>query len=285
VFSNRYTVFFVVTLCLSCALILSVMATSIRTRQEAARQLDIAKQMLQAAQIYNYQGHFQIEEDGKAFPARWEQGKMVRTDGLVKATSEQINQVFEKRLRPVLVDSKGEVKSFKDAGIDEQAYINDNRVSGYYKLPEKLVYEILDDKGEPTGYIVPVAGFGLWGPIYGYLALGPDADTVIGNTWEAPAETPGLGAIVTSPKWQAQFEGKKIFLSPASGEPDYKTASLGITVVKGKVRDVYGDTPRAQSAVDGISGATLTGDGVTAAFKDSLAPYRPFLAKAGEKKK
>ena len=54
---------------------------------------------------------------------------------------------------------------------------------------------------------------------------------------------------------------------------------MGIIVVKGKVVDVYRNTPKAKSAVDGISGATLTSDGVTAAYKDSLTPYREFLIK------
>ena len=63
---------------------------------------------------------------------------------------------------------------------------------------------------------------------------------------------------------------------------------MGIIVVKGKVSDVYGTTPKARSAVDGISGATLTGNGVTAAYHNSLTPYRAFLTKineqSGEKK-
>ena len=90
-------------------------------------------------------------------------------------------------------------------------------------------------------------------------------------------ETPGLGANIQDASWQAQFVGKKIFLPAADGETDFAKAPLGIVVVKGKVSDVYGDTARAETAVDGLSGATLTGNGVTNAFIDSLGPYRALL--------
>ena len=61
-----------------------------------------------------------------------------------------------------------------------------------------------------------------------------------------------------------------------------KTAPVGITVVRGKVVEVVGDNPKAFSAVDGMPGATLTGNGVTKAYKDTLAPYRPFFIKLSE---
>jgi len=289
-FSNFYTVFFIVILCSASALILSVMATSIRARQEKAKQLDLAKEQLEAARIYSYKGHFLVEKDGEYIPAVYDAAKGILVPGEGKATPDQIYAVASKRLIPRLTDAKGQVQTFKEAGIDQEEYIQDNLVKGYARLKEKLVYLIMpnkegEDKEKPVGYVLPVAGFGLWGPIYGYIALEENADTVVGVTWRAPSETPGVGAIIEAPYWQAQFHGKKIFLPGPGGKTNFETAPLGITVVKGKVKDVYGDSPRAQTAVDGISGATLTGDGVTAAYKDSLGPYRPFLVKRADGKK
>ncbi len=54
------------------------------------------------------------------------------------------------------------------------------------------------------------------------------------------------------------------------GKTDYKAAPIGIIVVKGKVSEVLGDTPKSKSAVDGMAGATLTGNGVTDAYRDVL---------------
>jgi len=107
---------------------------------------------------------------------------------------------------------------------------------------------------------------------------------VIGTTWYQMAETPGLGANIIEPRWQKQFFGKLVFHESPSGTTNFKTAPMGILVVKGKVQDVLGSSPKSKSAVDGISGATLTGDGVTAAYKDSMAPYRGLLMKLHEEK-
>jgi Na+-transporting NADH:ubiquinone oxidoreductase subunit C len=110
--------------------------------------------------------------------------------------------------------------------------------------------------------VIPVNGFGLWDAIYGYLALDPNGDTVIGITWYDQKETPGLGANISETSWQSLFPGKVIFQESPDGSTDFKTAQLGITVVRGKVSEVYGDSPKAKSAVDGMAGATLTGNGV-----------------------
>lgn len=199
----------------------------------------------------------------------------------MKATADAIYAVSQERLLPRLTNEAGEVTTFDEAGIDINDYLSDNAKTGFADLPEKLFYIVLPNgatvDATPEAYIFPLAGFGLWGPIYGYVALEPNADTIIGNTWQAPLETPGLGANIQYPAWLVQFEGKKIFLPSASGETNFERAPLGITVVKGKVSDKYGDSTRAETAVDGVTGATLTGDGVTAAYSASLAPYRNLL--------
>ena len=105
---------------------------------------------------------------------------------------------------------------------------------------------------------------------------------MIGISWYDQKETPGLGANIAEAYWQNQFSGKKLFQESPDGKTDFNRAPLGITVVKGKVAEVYGDSPKAKSAVDGMTGATLTGNGVTDTYKEVLSAYRPFLLKLQE---
>lgn len=275
-----------VVLSLICALILSLLASALAKPKEVAKELDRSKQMMIAAKILNPDGYFMVEDkDGKYVPARLESdGKLVASQTKSIADQTQLIQVYNQRLVPYLTNSEGEIKSFKDLGMNASEYESGYRKSGYYKQPWKLFYEIMPngasgDKIKPEGYVIPVNGYGLWDAIYGYLAIKPDGDTVIGISWYDQKETPGLGANITEAPWQNLFVGKKIFQESADGTTDFKTAPLGITVVKGKVSDVLGDSPKSKSAVDGMTGATLTGNGVTDAYRKVLAAYKPFLLK------
>ena len=113
-----------------------------------------------------------------------------------------------------------------------------------------------------TKYIVPVYGAGLWGPVWGYVALNDDKDTVFGVYFNHAGETPGLGAEITTPKFQAPFVGKKVL----------ENGEVGLSVVKN------GKVAKADYEVDGISGGTITSQGVDAMLKDCLKLYKPFLS-------
>ena len=113
-----------------------------------------------------------------------------------------------------------------------------------------------------TKYIVPVYGAGLWGPIWGYVALNDDKDTVFGVYFNHAGETPGLGAEITTPKFQAPFVGKKVL----------ENGEVGLSVVKA------GKVAKPDYEVDGISGGTITSQGVDAMLKDCLKLYKPFLS-------
>lgn len=279
-----------VALSLACALILSILASALAEPKAIARDLDRSRQMMIAARILSHEGYFLLKDsDGKYIPARFSEGGIL-VPGTARdiATTEQLIQVYRHRLIPLLVNKKGQLISFKEAGLNEEKYLNDYRKTGYYRQPLKLVYEILPNDQNPSdlkpeGYVIPVNGFGLWDAIYGYIALKPDGNTVIGISWYDQKETPGLGANISEAYWQNLFPGKKVFLESPDGKTDVKTAPLGITVVKGKVTEVLGNSPKAQSAVDGMTGATLTGNGVTDAYRDVLGAYRPFLIKLNEK--
>lgn len=282
--SNRYVIIFITVLSLICAVILSILASALAPAQDRARELDRSEQMMIAAKLLSIKGYFLLEnEEGSYVPAKYtDEGLLVPGTAEDIATSTQILALFNKRIKPMLVTKEGELTTFEKEGLNVQSYVTDFQKAGYYKQPLMLIYVVEPNQtepGKPIAYVIPVNGFGLWDAIYGYLAIKPDGDTVIGTTWYDQKETPGLGANISEWDWQEQFLGKLIFQQSPNGTTDLKSAPLGITVVKGKVSEVYADTPKAKSAVDGMPGATLTGTGVTLAYKDVLAPYRPFLIK------
>lgn len=112
-------------------------------------------------------------------------------------------------------------------------------------------------------YVIPVRGKGLWGPIWGYVALEEDMNTVYGVSFDHKGETPGLGAEINTPEFQNQFVGKKIF--DESGE------FASVKVLKG------GAAPSDQHGVDAISGGTITSNGVTEMLARTLRSYIPYF--------
>lgn len=124
------------------------------------------------------------------------------------------------------------------------------------------VYEACVADGSKK-YIIPIYGAGLWGPIWGYVALDDDASTIYGAFFNHEGETPGLGAEITKEAFSSQFQGKEMF---KNGE------LLPVAVVKA------GQTPsNGADYVDGISGGTITSKGVSAMLEDCFAPYNAFL--------
>ena len=118
-------------------------------------------------------------------------------------------------------------------------------------------------------YIIPLAGMGLWGPIWGYVSLDDDCTTVYGAFFDHQGETPGLGAEITKSAFTDQFRGKQMFKDDQF---------VPVTVVK------KGQVPQGnQDYVDGISGGTITSKGVAAMLDDCLSPYIAFLESKSKK--
>ncbi len=176
------------------------------------------------------------------------------------------NDLNEKK-RNILSSLSAEGESY-DQFID--AYVVDkegNRIDGNVfallnDLPTAFAegkYPIFEAKDGRV--VIPVTGMGLWGPVWGYVALEKDMNTVSGIIMAHKGETPGLGAEIATAKYQSKFVGKTIF------EGDQ---FVSVTLRKGGAKDPAHE-------VDAITGGTKTSDGVTAMLYNSLSNYLPLL--------
>lgn len=111
-------------------------------------------------------------------------------------------------------------------------------------------------------FILPMNGAGLWGPIWGYLAVDSNGSTVYGSEFGHASETPGLGAEIVTPAFRNQFSGKELIK-----DNTFKS----IAVVK------PGNSVADRDYVDGISGGTITSKGVDAMLYESIGAYQNFL--------
>lgn len=172
-----------------------------------------------------------------------------------EATRDKIAALFEQHIDERVIDTaSGEVLE----GVKPWDLSTEER-EGKSKLP---LYTWRED-GKITQYAFPISGKGLWSMLHGYLALKGDLETIAGITFYKHGETPGLGAEIEKDWFQRQFVGKKLY---ADGEPvDFTVAKPG---------NAQGD-----SAVDGISGATLTGKGVQALLRKDAALYANYFSK------
>lgn len=171
-------------------------------------------------------------------------------------------------VKELLVNEQGEiVKTFEGDQIAQNEAFGLNTANAFFNLKEKKkgelpVYIAVVD--QQTKYVFPLNGAGLWGPIWGYVALNSDLSTVYGADFSHAGETPGLGAEIETAKFSSQFQDKHFFRDGSF---------TSIAVVK------PGRTLSDQDYVDGISGGTLTSNGVNDMLMNCIEVYRPFIDK------
>ena len=176
---------------------------------------------------------------------------------------DEIDAMYQQSVQSFAVDPDGMVvDGVSGESLDLEAVLQ-NPDASQHRYP---VFMAADADGE-TVYAIPVFGKGLWSTLYGYLALEADLETVRGMTFYAHGETPGLGAEIEQAWFQDNFVGKKIY---DAGE--LRT----IRVVKGTVENRIPAEDR-DYYVDGISGATITGRGVSNLLETKVALYEPFF--------
>ncbi len=181
----------------------------------------------------------------------------------IAATNDNVEQLFNKHVTgQYLMDLQGNVvDSTQDAAFKIEMKKNVKLADSERKLP---VYICTLENGE-TKYVIPVYGAGLWGPVWGYVAVDADGSTIYGANFSHEGETPGLGArIADDSTFHQSFRGKQLIKEGA-----YK----GIEVVKkGLQTSVEG-----ADYVDALSGATITSRGVSDMLSTCLKYYEPFL--------
>ncbi|RMG82287.1 MAG: NADH:ubiquinone reductase (Na(+)-transporting) subunit C [Bacteroidetes bacterium] len=181
---------------------------------------------------------------------------MSKSDDMDKAP-----ELFQKYIvDQIVLDYNGNVKKGVEA-------FNVDVKKEYKSLPpEKRNYPLfIAEKDGKKYYIIPMVGTGLWGPIWGYLALEEDMTTVYGASFDHKTETPGLGAEIAQKPFQEQFKGKKIFDENGNFKP--------IKVIKG------GAEPGDLHGVDAITGGTITSTGVSEMIERTLKTYVPYFKK------
>ena len=179
-------------------------------------------------------------------------------------SKQDLAKVYENRIKSLAVNYDGEVQEGvvpEDIKVDKE----------YKKKPEDRVYPVYmyTNEGNPEKYdaiIVPVYGFGLWDYIWGYVALEDDFNTLKGVSFDHKGETPGLGARITDLPVQQRYKGKKIYND--SGE------LVSVDMVKGENHSNLGE-----HEVDGLSGATMTANGVNEMLTKYLTAYQSYLKK------
>ncbi len=181
-------------------------------------------------------------------------------------TNEQVEEIFATSIEQIVINQDGKIFSQEDVesmgykgGMAADIDMAKEHKKGDDKLLPLFIYTKDDGK---KYYILYARGKGLWDEIWGCVALQDDFNTIAGVSFDHKAETPGLGAEIKDNKaWVKQFIGKKIY-----DDADFKS----VYVRKGGAKDdVY--------EVDGISGATITGDGVTDMLTDYLIDYETYL--------
>lgn len=239
--SNAYIITFSVILTVVLGLLLSGTSQVLGPMQREAIALDKKKQIL---------------------------GAVISSDEIDAMKPEQVNEYYAKKITSIVVDINGKEVT-EDAGAPVTAETVD--IAKNYKKPadQRLfpVFMFLGEGGteDVESYIFPLYGAGLWDAIWGFVALDTDMNTVKGITLAHAGETPGLGARITEGGVQERYVDKKVF--------DETGELVAVQMMKGEGKDYSGDAHK----VDGMSGATITANGVNNMLKAYLSHYEAFI--------
>lgn len=247
-YSNGYIFRFAIIMVVIVAAILSGAAMVLKPFQERNVTNEKMKTILAAAEI-----DADAQNAENLYNQYIKKEIVVNMEGVVIGLYEN-GQLVSGDVRAFDVELKEQIKNLQD-------YHNGN------KDVEVLLPMYLFDDGKQKLTLIPMQGKGLWGPIYGTIALKDDLNTVFGAVFSHKGETPGLGAEIANRDFQSQFKGKKIFESD-----DF----VSIKVVKGGVAN---SNINPVHGVDAISGGTITSDGVTAMLENSFELYVPYFEK------
>ena len=230
---NSYTIIYASVVVIVVAFLLAFVSKVLEPQSQANERIDKKKQILAALNVRNL-------------------------------SNDQVEQKYKEIiLQDEIVDAKGHI--VKDGRKQDQ----DGFLLSFKEIThDRLPIYICKVDGQ-TKYIFPLIGKGLWGSIWGYIALNDDLRTVYGTYFSHERETAGLGARINEVSFQQEFVGKHVMKKGSN--------KIDLSVVKsGKVQD-----PEVEC--DGITGATLTSNGVNDMLKQCLGNYMSFLQTANQK--
>jgi len=250
------TVTVVVLLSLVCSIVVSGAAVALKSKQDEQKALDVQRNILTVAGLMKEDNASVIKDTYSKFI----EPRLVdlQSGDYVQASAEEINK-FEPK------------DAVKDPAKSQAIPTEADKAGIKIRANQARVYLVKDEQGQVNQVILPMYGRGLWSTMYGFVAVAPDANTIKGITYYDQGETAGLGGEIANPRWQAQFVDKKLF--DEQGNQKFK-------IYKGS------SAADKEHGVDGLSGATLTSNGVQGSFDYwfSQNGFGPFLAKfkAGE---
>lgn len=246
-FSNGYIFRYASIMVILVAAMLSAAAILLKPAQDRNVRIEKMQDMLRSANI-------------ESTPANADQlyDKHIVKEILINEAGEEVSVYaggkFEKGdRRPFDVDVKSQLRAKQDIALGKQA-------------PEPVFPLFICQKDNEQVYIIPLSGVGLWGPVWGNIALKSDLNTVEGVTFGHKGETPGLGAEIATDLFTHQFPGKTIF--------DESGNFVSIQVIKGGVKN---SSINPVHGVDAISGGTITSNGVSAMLHDCLSNYITYI--------
>ena len=228
--SNSYIIAYSCVMVVVEAFLLAFVSSALKPTQDVNVALDKKKQILAALNIRNLSDEQSSEEYAKVINA------------------------------DAVIDEQGNVTNPGTKGGEKAGFLLN---SADYKAGRLAIYDCTVEGKRK--FVVPVYGMGLWGPIWGYIAVNEDGNTVYGAYFNHEGETAGLGSEIKDSKaWQDLFKGKTIY--GADGKP--------VLCVKktSEIKD-------RSCEVDGVTGATLTSVGVSNMLQEGFAKYRNYLKK------
>lgn len=250
--SNGKTLLVVLIICLVCSIVVASAAVGLKSRQQEQRALDRQRNILAVAGLMHH--------------------------GM---SSEEVSNIFAERISARLVDlNTGEFLDKEPAKFDHAQAVKDPLMSLKLEVSQDPagikrrshiaeVYLVRDAQNRIQELVLPVYGNGLWSVMHSLVSIETDGKTIKGIIFYDHGETPGLGGEIENPNWRAQFVGKKALNE--DGQP-------ALRIVKGSARQ------DDHHAVDGLSGATLTANGVQNSFDFWMGElgFGPFLKNVRE---
>lgn len=225
-----------ISLCLVCSIIVSTAAVLLKPQQKLNQELDQKQNILRAAGMLPEGSN--VDPQGRSIDELFSQFSVRAVDLRTGRFTEEVD--------PASYDP---IKAAKDPALSVELSDTEDIATIGRRENVSLVY-LRESEGGVDKVVIPVRGYGLWGTLYGYLAIEGDLSTVAGLGFYSQKETPGLGGEVDNPAWKSQWPGVALF--DQSGEP-------AVRLVKSRSPE---GSMAAGHEVDALSGATLTTRGV-----------------------